>query len=206
MTEGTAGRFLVLEGPDGSGKSTQAVRLLSWLAASGRSAVHLRDPGTTRIGEKVREILLDPAHEELDPVAEALLFMASRAQLIAERIRPEREAGRIVVCERWLPSTVCYQGYAGGLDPAAIWKMGEFALGGLTPDLTLVLDVAPEIGLGRVGSEPDLVESRSRQFHEAVRDGYLRIAKEGRLNSRLILPGTPDEVARAIREAVDDVL
>jgi len=206
MARGPAGRFLVLEGPDGSGKSTQAARLVAWLVSRGREAVHLRDPGATRVGEKVREILLDPAHEELDPTAEALLFMASRAQLIAERIRPERERGRIVVCERWLPSTVCYQGYAGGLSPEAIWKMGEFASGGLSPDLTLVLDVEPETGLSRVGDEPDLMEQRSLEFHRAVRDGYLRIAEEGRMNARLIRPGTLDEVERAIREAVEDVL
>jgi len=206
MTGQAVGRFLVLEGPDGSGKSTQAARLLDWLAAAGRAAVHLRDPGTTRVGEKVREILLNPAHEELDPTAEALLFMASRAQLIAERIRPALAAGEIVVCERWLTSTVCYQGHAGGLDPASIWTMGEFASSGLVPDLTLVIDVEPEIGLARVGSAPDLVESRSRTFHEAVRRGYHRIVAEGRMNARLIEPGTPDEVSRAVREAVEDVL
>jgi dTMP kinase len=206
MSETVQGRFLVLEGPDGSGKSTQAARLAAWLASRGLTALHLRDPGGTRVGEKVREILLDPDHVELSPTAEALLFMASRAQLIAERIRPALGAGEIVVCERWLPSTVCYQGYAGGLDPEAIWKMGEFASGGLIPDLTLVLDVDAEVGLSRVDGEPDLVESRSLSFHEAVVRGYREIAREGRQHAQRVPPGTPDEVETAIREAVSDVL
>lgn len=206
MAEDGTGRFLVLDGPDGCGKSTQAARLAAWLEGTGRDVLHVRDPGATRVGEKVREILLDPAHEELEPVTESLLFMAARSQLIAERIRPALARGDIVVCERWLTSTVCYQGYAGGMDPLAVWRIGEFASGDLRPDLTLVLDVDPEVGLERVGAERDGFESRSLAFHAAVRDGFHRIVEGGRWTARLIPAGTPDEVADAIREAVLDVL
>lgn len=195
-----------MEGPDGSGKSTQAARLVDWLAATGRDAVHLRDPGTTRVGEKVRAILLDPEHEEIDATTEMMLFMAARAQLVAELLRPALSDGKIVVCERWLPSTACYQGYAGGLDPERIFAIGEVAAGGLVPDLCLVLDVDPDVGLTRVGGEPDLMEKRSIEFHRAVREGYLRIVEDGRMNSVLVPAGSVEEVAAEIVKRVEDVL
>ncbi|MHC4470371.1 MAG: dTMP kinase [Planctomycetota bacterium] len=200
------GRFLVLDGPDGSGKSTQALRLVARLAEEGLEPVHTRDPGGTRVGERIREILLDRSHTELDPLTESLLFMASRAQLVTEEIRPALERGRIVVCERWLHSTVCYQGFAGGLDPEEIWRAGETASGGIAPDLALILDVEPSVGLFRLGDEPDLLESRSREFHERVREGYLEIARSGRMGSRLVPASDPDTVAERIWEAVTHVL
>jgi dTMP kinase len=206
VTGALAGRFVVLEGPDGCGKSTQARDLVGRLRGEGRSVVHLRDPGSTRVGEKIRAILLDREHTELAPLTETLLFLASRAQLIEEEIRPALVRGDIVVCERWLHSTVCYQGHAGGLDPEVVWRLGEEASGGISPDLTLVLDVDPAVGLSRVGGEPDGMESRSRAFHECVRRGYLEVAAQGRMGARLVPAGTLEEVAERIREAVADVL
>jgi dTMP kinase len=139
-------------------------------------------------------------------MAECLLFMASRAQLVGERIRPALAAGTTVLCERWVTSTVCYQGYAGGLDPQMIWRLSEIATGGLVPDLTLVLDVDAREGLGRLSARPDLFESRSLDFHRSVRRGFLEIAGAGLLHSRLVPAGPQGEVSRVIREAVDEVL
>lgn len=199
-------RFIVMDGPDGCGKTTQTRILSENLAHSGLRVLTVRDPGATRVGEKVRSILLDRAHTELTPMAECLLFMASRAQLISEKVRPALADGQIVLCERWVTSTVCYQGYAGGLDPEVIWRLGEIATAGLVPDLTLILDVDVEQGLRRISGVPDLVESRSLQFHRKVREGFLRIAAENRLNARLVPTGSLAAVTTAIREAVDEVL
>jgi dTMP kinase len=132
--------------------------------------------------------------------------MASRAQLIEESIRPALDRGRIVVCERWVTSTVCYQGYAGGLDPDSIWELSGIATGGLVPDVALILDVDADRGIERISGEPDLVESRSRDFHRRVRAGFLEIAAAGRQNARLIPPGSLSEVTEAIGKAVDEVL
>ena len=200
------GQFIVLDGPDGCGKSTQTGALLKELESRGIAAVHVRDPGTTRVGEKIREVLLDRDHTELTPMGECLLFMASRAQLIHEKIRPALHSGRTVLCERWVSSTVCYQGYAGGMDPESIWRLSEIATEGLQPDLTLILDVDAGQGLERISGEPDLVESRSLEFHRKVRDGFLRIAAEGRLNARLVPAGSLPEVSQAIIEAVHELI
>ena len=208
MTDKTVrrGRFVVLDGPDGSGKSTQALSLVRWLSEQGLPVLHLRDPGGTRVGEKVRGILLDPDHTELDPVAEALLFMASRAQLAAERIAPALAAGRVVVCERWISATVCYQGFAGGIDPATILAVGRFAARGVEPDLTLVLDVDPARGLRRIHRPPDLLEGRPIAFHEKVRAGFLRLVADGVLAARLVPEGDVETVRGRIESAVRDVL
>ena len=199
-------RFIVLDGPDGCGKSTQTLILAEALTRRAIPIITVRDPGATRVGEKVREILLDRAHTELTPMAECLLFMASRAQLIGERIRPALAAGKTVLCERWVTSTVCYQGYAGGLDPEEIWRLSEGATGGLVPDLTLILDVDAGEGIARLSSAPDLVESRSIEFHRRVREGFKEIAASGRLHSRLVPAGPLDKVTQAIAEAVDEAL
>jgi len=199
-------RFIVLDGPDGCGKTTQTRILSENLALSGLPVLTVRDPGATRVGEKVRSILLDRAHTELTPMAECLLFMASRAQLINEKIRPALFAGTTVLCERWVTSTVCYQGYAGGLDPEAIWRLSEIATEALVPDLTLILDVDAGKGIRRISGVPDLVESRSLEFHQKVREGFFRIARESRLNARLVPSGRLAEGTTAIREAVDEVL
>src|SRR5438270_13318961 len=145
------GLFIALDGPDGGGKTTQAARLVDWLRAQRFEVVACRDPGGTDLGDRLRAILLDRATVHLALRAEMLLYMASRAQLVEEVIRPALEPGRVVVSDRFLLATIIYQGYAGGLDPGEIARVGRIATGELLPDLTIVLDTAPELARARVG-------------------------------------------------------
>jgi dTMP kinase len=170
------GLFLTLDGPDGGGKTTQAARLVDWLGARGVAAVRCRDPGGTALGERVRAIVQDRGMVHLAVRAEMLLFMASRAQLVEEVIRPALAAGQVVVCDRFLLATIIYQGEAGGLPVGEIVAVGQAATGGLLPDLTLVLDIAPPTARDRIGQARDRIEDRPEDYHRRVRDGYLRAA------------------------------
>jgi dTMP kinase len=177
------GRFVVLEGPDGAGKSVQATRLAERLRSIGHAVTLTREPGGTRLGEQVRAILLDPSDVTRGPLADALLFSAARAQLLAEVIRPALERGETVVCDRYATSTLAYQGYGSGLDLAALRTLQAWATGGLEPDLVVLIDIAVGIGLARrqVGRSDELTrfEDGSRHdlaFHERVRAGYREMA------------------------------
>lgn len=164
--------FLSLDGIDGTGKSTQCRLLVQWLRASGVEAVLCTDPGGTPLGDQLRQILLS-TRAEISARAEALLFMASRAELVARVIRPALESGRIVVCDRFVTANVAYQGHAGGLPPGELWDVGRFATGGLFPDLTLVLDLPVEVAASRRGRAADRVEGRGEEYLERVRQGFL---------------------------------
>jgi dTMP kinase len=170
------GLFLTLDGPDGGGKTTQAARLAAWLRSRGFEVVACREPGGTALGERLREILFDRATVDLSVRAEMLLFMASRAQLVEEVIRPALEAGRVVVSDRFLLANIVYQGDAGGLSVAEIGQVGRAATGGLLPDLTLLLDVPPQVARARVGPARDRIEDRPDDYRARVRDGFLRVA------------------------------
>ncbi len=146
-----AGKFIVLDGPDGAGKTTQLRLLADHLRAAGASLECVRDPGGTPIGDKIRQVLLDRDNGGMSPICETLLFMASRAQLVHERIRPALDAGRTVLCDRFISATLAYQG-AAGVDRETILHLGEIAVGGLWPHLTIILDVSPEIGMNRAGA------------------------------------------------------
>jgi len=200
------GCFLALEGPDGGGKTTQAGRLMDRLAAAGREAVLVREPGGTALGERVRAVLLDPDLEGMGAPAEACLFMACRAQLVTEVIRPALERGAVVVSDRFLLSTLVYQGVVGGLPMDAIAAVADLATGGLRPDRTVVLDVPPEVGLGRIEGGLDRMERKGAGHQARVRDGYLALAREDA--SAIVIDGTapPDHVAEQIWEAVRDAL
>jgi len=167
------GFFLALEGPDGGGKSTLAARTAEWLRALDFDVVVCRDPGGTPLGERLRGVIL--TDESVHPTmrAEMLLYMASRAQLVDEVIRPALAAGRIVISDRFLLSNIVYQGVAGGLDAAEVARVGETAVGGLLPDLTLLLDVGPEIARQRVGPARDRIERRPAEYQAKVRAGFL---------------------------------
>jgi dTMP kinase len=171
------GLFLSLDGPDGGGKTTQAAQLAAWLRARGRAVVTCRDPGGTSLGERLRAILLDRGTVNLALRAEMLLYMAGRAQLVAEVIRPALEDGRVVVSDRFLLANIVYQGYAGGLSVDEVAAVGMAATGGLLPDLTLVLDVPPGEARARVGPARDRIEDRSEAYHARVRQGFLEAAR-----------------------------
>jgi len=171
--------FITLEGPDGSGKTTQAHLLAHWLQEEGHPVVLVREPGGTTIGERIREVLHDPAHTGMSPWTEVFLYCAARAQVVAEIIRPALAAGQTVLCDRYADSTLAYQGYGRGLDLDALRRVLYLATGGLTPDLTFCLDISPEEGLARRrtgGGEWNRLDRETVDFHRRVRAGYLELA------------------------------
>jgi dTMP kinase len=169
--------FLSLDGVDGAGKSTQLGLLVSWLEEQGRDVVLCRDPGSTRLGETIRDILLHQKETPLHPRSEMLLYMAARSQLVEDVIRPALSRGQDVVSDRYLLANVVYQAHAGGLDVEMTWRVGEVATDGLMPDLTLVLDLPVEAAARRRTGEPDRLESRGDDYLQKVRDGFLREAE-----------------------------
>ncbi len=168
--------FLSLDGLDGTGKSTQCRLLAEWLTARGLSVVTCADPGGTPLGSELRAILLQHGYDLALP-GEAFLFMASRAQLVREVIRPALQAGRAVVCDRFVLANVVYQGHAGGLDIDLLWAMGRLATGGLEPDLTIVLDLSVAAAAARRGRAPDRMEMRGPEYQVRVRQGFLDEAR-----------------------------
>ncbi len=177
MIEGpnAPGLFLVFEGGEGAGKSTQSTALADYLVARGHVVLRTREPGGTPAAEAIRSVLLDPANTGLDDRAEALLFAASRGDHAARVIRPALERGDIVVCDRFMDSSVAYQGVGRDLGMERVAELSLWATRGLRPDLTIVLDVDPEIGLARVVG-PDRLESEPLAWHRRVRQGFLEIA------------------------------
>jgi len=171
------GFFLTLEGPDGSGKSTQSQQLAARLAAVGYETVLTREPGGTALGEEVRQILLHSSTLDPAPSTDALLFNAARAQLVARVIRPALARGAVVVCDRYADSTLAYQGYGAGQPLDELRTLGEFATGGLVPDLTILYDLPVDEGLGRKAAEANRFEKAvTVEFHQRVRDGFLAMA------------------------------
>ena len=170
------GPFLSLDGLDGGGKSTQCRLLADWLRQEGWEVVQCADPGGTAVGQILRGVLLDPRHTLCMP-CEALLFMASRAQLVAEVIRPALEAGKAVISDRFLLANVVYQGHAGGLDPRLLWSTGRLAIEDLEPDLTFILDIPLERARHRRKAVADRMESRGDDYFAKVRAGFLAEAE-----------------------------
>ncbi len=176
-----AGRFIVFDGPDGSGKSTQLERFRERCAAAGVRVCDVREPGGTAIGERIREILLDASAGEMSPRCEMLLYMASRAQLVSERIRPALARGELVLADRFVSSTLAYQGAGGGVPVEAIGAVTAAACEEIRPDLTVIFDVGERTASERVGERGggarDRIESRDAEYRRRVRAGYLEQAK-----------------------------
>jgi dTMP kinase len=201
------GRFITIEGPDGSGKTVQAARLHAVAVACGVPTLLTREPGGTWAGERIREILLGAAttNEHLLPRADALLFSAARAQLVAEVLRPALERGELVVDARHADSTLAYQGFGRGLDVEELRIIQRFATGGLVPDLTILLDLPVEVGLARkaVADENRFEVGFELDFHQRVRDGYRSLA--AREPERWVVVDADrdaDAVHRSVVEAV----
>jgi dTMP kinase len=169
------GIFVTLEGPDGSGKTTQAYLLVKWLREQGRDVLLTREPGGTSIGDQVRDVLHDAGNQAMDPSTEFLLYSASRAQHVSQLILPSLAAGRIVVSDRFADSSLAYQGYGRGLDLGILYAITAFATGSLKPDLTIYFDIAPGEGLERrllSGEEWNRMDAEALAFHERVHAGY----------------------------------
>ena len=198
-----AGTFLVLDGPDGAGKTTQAARLAAFLRDRGRTAVVLREPGATPAGEAIRDLLLDP-ETEIGSRAEMLLYQAARAQIIEAVVRPHLDDGKVVILDRFGYATAAYQGYGLGLDVREIHTVTRIATGGLEPDHVFILDLPPEVGLARLDGPKDRIEQRPLEYHQRVRDGFLAEARL--LGDRATLIDTThtlEEVAAAIRAVAE---
>ena len=173
-----SGLFITFEGPEGAGKSTQLSLLVARLEQAGVAHTVTREPGGTPLGSRVRDVLLDP-ELDFDPLPEFLLYSASRAQLVANVIRPALERGEVVVCDRYADSSLAYQGFGRGLDEALLGDITRAATGGLIPDLTVLLDLDPAVGLARAArrGQPDRLEQADLAFHQRVRAGFLELSQ-----------------------------
>ena len=206
------GLFITFEGVEGCGKSTQMGLLKEHLASGGVKVVAVREPGGTKTGEMVRSILLNSGGEGLDPWAELFLYEACRAQLVANVIRPALEEGATVLCDRFTDSTLAYQGFGRGLDIDSIRRMNDLATGGLTPDVTILLDCDVQVGLGRAlerieaaggAHREDRFEKEALAFHRKVRDGFLELCASGPRIKRVDASGEIHSIHKKICDIID---
>lgn len=206
MSHSLFGKFIVLDGPDGCGKSTQTRMLCDWITRQGVTARRFRDPGDTAIGERIREILLSPAHDSMATMTEFLLYMAARAQLWTEKIAPALVAQECVVLDRWLSSTYAYQGFAGGFGPDRVLQIAEDSLERVWPDLTIILDVDGVTAGQRMDRQLDRMELKGDAYHQRVREGFLDLA--GTRNDFCVVDACQDidtvhaEVMKAIESTI----
>ena len=195
------GRFIVFDGPDGSGKTTQFRHMVKAAGDAGIDVLEVREPGGTIIGEGIRELLLDPRFGDMDIRCEMLLYMASRAQLVSEKIKPALDAGQLVLADRFISSTLAYQGTAGGIPVADILRVGQIALGQIWPDLVVVFDVDQRTAMARMNplmrerefdTDLDRMEQKGAAFHARVRQGYLDQVQTDP-NRYLVIDARPDQ-------------
>lgn len=201
------GKFITFEGPEGSGKSTQSKLLYRYLKDRGYRLVYLREPGGTKVSEKLRKLLLDSHNHAITPLTEMFLYMAARAQVVNEVIRPALKIGKLVICDRFLDSTIAYQGYGLGVDIKLIKYLGDVVTGGIKPDLTIFLDLAPEVGLKRCSRVKDRIEKRRLSYHQRVRRGYLKLAAlEPRRIKLIKVNANKFAIQEKIRKLVNKIL
>jgi dTMP kinase len=205
--EKTIGKFITFEGTEGCGKTTQARMVAEYLSQEGWEVVMVREPGGTAVGEKIREILLDTRMGDIAPITEALLFAADRAQQVRDVVRPALQAGRIVVADRYVDSSLAYQGVGRGCGLEAVKNLNDWATGELEPDLTIMLDLPLEEGLERTGEfEKDRIERESLEFHRNVRHAYIMLEQ---IHSRFVLidgRGNPGAIHERVLLEVNRVM
>ncbi len=199
--------FITFEGSEGSGKSTQARLLCRYLKSRHKKFLHIREPGGIKISEEIRRILLDVENTSMCDTSETLLYMAARAQLVHEVIAPALKKGTIVICDRFLDSTIVYQGYGNGVSLKFIKDIGRLVTEGITPNLTFIFDIGVKHGLSRTGKVKDRIERRSLDYHNRVRKGYLALARQEPKRIKLInAHGSREAIQAVIRGFVEGLL
>lgn len=176
-----SGLFITLEGPEGSGKTTTALRIVDTLKTLGYEAVYTREPGGIEIAEQIRQVILDPKNTAMDAKTEALLYAASRRQHLVEKVMPALQTGKIVLCDRFVDSSLVYQGMGRNLGIETVYQMNLFAIEDVMPDLTIFFDVEPTVGLARIAAdntrEVNRLDMETIEFHQKVYEGYLEVAR-----------------------------
>ena len=201
------GLFITLEGGDGSGKSTQIRNIEKFFTEKGFAVLHTREPGGPRISEKLRDILLDTENTEMEAVTEMLIYAASRAQHVRETVIPALERGEVVICDRFVDSSIAYQAYGRCLGDM-VAEVNKYATGGLSPDLTIWLDIDPETGKARALGDkgPDRLDLESSAFHERVREGYKAISEsEPERFKRIDAAGSIEEIREKIYSCLEEL-
>ncbi|MFF2890641.1 dTMP kinase [Paenibacillus sp. NPDC057967] len=207
----STGLFITIEGGEGAGKSSLIGQLANTMQNKGYRVVVTREPGGIPIAEKIRTVILDPEHTTMDARTEALLYAASRRQHLVEKVIPALEAGEIVICDRFVDSSLAYQGHARGLGIEEVWQINQFAISGTMPDLTIYMDVSPEVGLSRIASNPqreiNRLDLERQSFHERVREGYHLVMERfpDRIH-QVDAEETPDRVLQAVVAIVEQRL
>lgn len=196
------GLFITLEGPDGSGKSTVATAVVELLKQKGFEVVHTREPGGIDIAEQIRNVILDPKNTAMDARTEALLYAASRRQHLVEKVIPAKNEGKLVICERFLDSSIAYQGFGRGLGVEPILSINKFAIDNNMPDLTIYLDVDEQTGLDRLSDrkEKDRLDVESVNFHHLVNQGYQEIVKRFKDRIKVV------DASKPVEDVINDTL
>jgi dTMP kinase len=203
------GRFVTFEGVEGSGKSTQISTLAERLRRIGWTVLVTREPGGTAVGEQIRDVMLNRGNERLTGLTEAFLVMAARAQHVEEIVRPALTAGALVLCDRFADSTLAYQGYARGLDHRILRRLNRLATAGLIPDMTIVFDIPPAIGLRRRRAQRDInrLDMESMNFHQRVRKGFLQLAKQEPRRIKIVNgTGTQEQISDTVACLIEPLL